>query len=130
METYNVGSGAQQITLAVDISTFGLAATRAVVTLSTGAKSSAAHSVNATGDIATQAIGSANSLENSTLKIITKVDILGDDQNEREKQYNDIKQVYTLGGGTDDSKVYTETDVKQSSDDFSVAFLFKTIQLI
>lgn len=126
---YNAGNGAGQVTLAVDISTFGLAASRAVVIDSSNNQTTVAHSVNATGDIAQQQIGAANTLSGKWLRVLTKVDIVSNDQNERQQEYNNITAAYTLDGGADGNKVFNAADTKTASDDFTTAFLLITIQL-
>src|SRR4051812_24086803 len=81
MSSYQVGDGLQQIKMAVDISTFGLAASRAIaLKRGTGEPLKAiAHSENASGDIPQQVIGPATALAEYTITVMTKIDLLGDE---------------------------------------------------
>jgi hypothetical protein len=80
MVSYLVGNGTQQIKMAVDIDTFGLAASRAVVfdIATQDPSNKVGCSTNATGDISQTQIGQTVSMQNKRLSIITKIDLIGD----------------------------------------------------
>ena len=127
--SYDVGKDPNRISLMVDIDTIGLAASRATVIdlASTDPATSVAHSVNATGDIAEQEIGTAKTLKNKRLSILSKIDLIGDkDENEKESKRIAVK--YYLNGGKD-GYLYFDDPVKVVADDFSTVFLLMQIDL-
>lgn len=130
MDTYIAGDGPQNIALTVDISTIGLAGTRANISKPGVPPISVAHSVDVTGDIQTTNIGSANSLNGNILTISTLVDlkIIGDLE-ARKKEYDIIRSTYILEKGIDGHKVYDVPDNKVPANDYSTVVLVKQIIL-
>jgi hypothetical protein len=131
MDTYNVGIGPQQINLTVDISTNGLAASRAIAGKPGIGNSPVAHSVDATGDIPKTAIGTASSLNGMRLSIMTKIDLSAiRDKDTRKKESENTNASFILDNGTDGQKVFTLKDEdKTSSDDFNNVVIYKEISL-
>jgi hypothetical protein len=129
MDSYKAGSGPQQIVLTVDIDTFGLAATRAVVVdmQSTDPGNTVAVSDNATGDIPPAPIGSADSLKGKRLSVFTKIDLLGDEAS-RKKEIKRLSGTYILDNGIDGHKVFGKPE-KIVTDDLFTVFLHKKIDL-
>jgi len=129
MSTYNVGKGSQQIRLAVDIDTIGLAASRAIAVdlNSTDPATPVAHSDNATGDIAQKQIGTAKVLKNKRLSVLTKIDLIGD-LDSRKKESERISGKYILDDGKDGHMVFDDPD-KVVADDFTTVILFKQVDL-
>ncbi len=131
MDTYNLGDGPQQIQLTVDISTIGLAGSRANAGKPGGSAVAVAHSVDVTGDIPITNIGDAKSLKGSTLVISTLIDlkILGD--KEARKAHSDrISGKYILDNGTDGHKVHDQPDKKMPNDDYTTVILLKQFNLL
>lgn len=124
MKNYSVGNGAQQITLDVNITTIGLAATRAVVGIpGSGTPTPVAHSSNATGDIPSTSIGLPADLQGKTLSVMTKVDLsIIQDANDRQKEFERITSAVTLNNGADGNKTFPP-DIKQNSDDYATAII-------
>jgi hypothetical protein len=131
MDLYKVGSGIQAIELSVDITTHGLAGTRANVRKKGEAPMAVAHSVDVTGDIHPQDIGAANNLGGGILVISTLIDlkILGDLE-ARKDEFDRIEAQYILDDGPDGRIVYDKPDSIQPSNDYTVVILLKQIQLI
>jgi hypothetical protein len=131
MDTYKVGNTLDQIKLEVDISTFGLAASRAIlVDLNSPAPGiSVASSQDATGDIGKTEIGKAKNIKNRRLSIFTKIDLLGDDVAARKLESENLTGKYTLDGGPNGSEVFG-TPIKTVDDEFLTVFLHKPIDLI
>ena len=129
MSTYQTGNGTGQISLAVDISTIGLAASRAItINLNnTDPGKPVAHSENATGDIPTQSIGQAAVLQGLRISVVTQVSFWGDDA-QRKAQYNSLTATYTLDGGTDGEKTYNDPKITVDAG-FNVAIVNKNIDL-
>ncbi|MEP7239038.1 MAG: hypothetical protein ABI685_14260 [Ferruginibacter sp.] len=129
MSTYNVGKGSQQIRLAVDIDTIGLAASRAIVVdlNSTDPAVPVAHSDNATGDIAQKQIGKPKALKAKRLSVLTKIDLIGS-EDERKKESERISAKYILDDGKDGHVVFDD-GVKVVADDFTTVILFKQVDL-
>ena len=131
MDTYNTGAGAQQVSLAVDIDTIGLAASRAIVVdVIAGTGVSVAHSVDATGDIALVVIGSAGSLQGKRLTIFTRIDLLGPDINERKKEFNRLSGSYSLSGGLGGNQNYKSVDKSAIDSSYVTIILNESIDLI
>lgn len=130
MDTYQVGNGAQQINLAVDINTLGLAASRAIVLdLSSPAPAlTLGVSSNATGDIQEREIGTADSLKNMRLSILTKIDLIGDQESNRAESER-LTGIYSLNNGVDGFKMFDKPE-KTVAADFSSVVLFQIIDLI
>jgi hypothetical protein len=131
MDTYQVGNGAQEIKLAVDINTLGLAASRAIVLdLSSPAPGvTVGVSSNATGDILERGIGAADSLKNKRLSILTKIDLIGGDPTANRAESERLTGAYILNHGAQGIKVF-DTPQKTVADDFSSVVLFQIIDLI
>lgn len=106
--TYNIGASTANIKLAVDITSIGLAASRASVLVVNGSDPgvAVAHSVDATGDIPEQAIGYSDSLKGKRLTVYTKVSLTGDDANNRALEAAHVKGEYEVSGGSDGNKSF------------------------
>ncbi len=130
MSTYKVGNGQQQIKFAADIDTFGLAASRAItVNLATNDPAvTVGHSLDATGDIPRKEIGTADSLAGKRLAILTKIDLVGD-EDARKKESKRLTAKYFLDNGAAGYKVFDDPE-KTISDDFFSVILYKEIDLI
>jgi hypothetical protein len=130
METYKVGDGQQQVKMAVDITTIGLAASRAIILKPGSGQPSkpVAHSENASGDIPQQGIGPAIALAEYTISVMTKIDLLGDD-NARQKESQQLTARYVFDDGAEGHKEFTDP-VKEISDDGRTVILYKQIELI
>jgi hypothetical protein len=131
MKKYTVGSGQKAIQLTADISTLGLAASRAILVdlNSTSSGVSVAHSNDATGDIPVSEIGLPDDLKGKRLSIFTKVDITGNDVESRKKEFEEISASYELSNG--DSGQVTFSDPQKTVDDnFLFAMVIKHIDLI
>jgi len=130
MDTYRVGNGAQQINLAVDINTLGLAASRAIVLdLSSPAPAlTVGVSTNATGDIQEREIGIPDSLKNMRLSILTKIDLIGD-QASNSAESERLTGIYSLNNGAEGFKMFDKPE-KTVAADFSSVVLFQIIDLI
>ena len=130
MDTYQVGNGTQQINLAVDINTLGLAASRAIVLdLSSPAPAlTVGVSSNATGDIQEKEIGTGDSLKNMRLSILTKIDLIGDQESNRTESER-LTGIYSLNSGAEGFKMFDKPE-KTVAADFSSVVLFQIIDLI
>lgn len=130
METYITGTIAPNITLDVDVDTFGAAASRAhkKPTDGSGMSTAVAHSVDATGDIANAHLGGAASLSDNTLTIVTFINLGGDDV-EREEEFERLSVVYFLSGGDEGDKDFS-SDFKLHNADFTRITVVKSISLI
>ena len=130
MSTYKVGNGSKQITLAADIDTFGLAASRAIVLdiHTSDPETTVGHSVDATGDISRVDIGVCDSLKNKRLSVMTKIDLVGD-LPARKKEAQRLGAKYILDDGPEGSKSFSDPQ-KIISGDFMTVILFKTVDLI
>jgi hypothetical protein len=130
METYETGNSEQQISLAVDISTFALAASSATIKIvdppTVGIP--VAQSEDASGDINTQVIGKASDIQNKRLTILTKIDLIGSLE-DRKNAFDDIDATYTLNGGPNGLQTYVDP-LKSVDDDFTTVLLAKPIDLI
>ncbi|MBB5395476.1 hypothetical protein [Mucilaginibacter sp. AK015] len=130
MSTYQTGSGAGQISLAADITTVGLAASRAI-TIDLNSQEPGkpvAHSDNATGDIAQQQIGQAGQLRGLRVSIVTKVEFWGS-ADQRKAQYEALSATYTLDGGSAGAKTYNDPKITVD-EGYNVAILSKNIDMI
>lgn len=130
METYQVGTGNQQVKLAVDIDTFGLAASRAIIfdPNSTEPSINVGTSANASGDISQTQIGLAASLQKKRLSVLTKIEIIGDVEFKR-KECQRLSGKYILDDGSEGHKVFNNPE-KTVADDFSGVVLTILIDLI
>ena len=131
MSTYQTGTTAPNITLDTDVDTIGAAATRASKrpTGGSGGGTAVAHSVDATGDVTNAHLGGASSLTGNTLTIATLINLFGN-QEEREKEFERLSAIYSLSGGDEGDKDFTEPDLKLHSPDFTRATLIKNISQI
>jgi len=130
MDTYKVGSGEQQIRLAIDISTNGFAWTKGFFIENDNIIAIPKCASNSGGNIVQMDIGQAKSLLGNSLYIITKIHIFWENQVAREIEYNQISARYVLTDGDDESVEFSTFDTKVNvSDDFSVVYLYKDIQL-
>ncbi len=132
MSTYNVGNGLLQIKLKVDISTLGLAATRAImIDLNTNAPAvSIAHSSDASGDIGSKEIGLPNLILNKRIAIISRIHLLEIDGGDSlQTQSRNILAEYILDGGTNGRARFNESS-KAVSADYSIVILYCEIDLI
>jgi len=129
MSTYKVGIQSQQIKLSVDINTFGLAASRAIVLdmASTAPGITVAKSQNATGDIPRKNIGTAVMLANKRLSILSKIDLVGSDE-DNELEAGRVGAKYILDDG-EEGHIEFDDPVKKIAADFSTVILFKVIDL-
>jgi hypothetical protein len=129
MSSYQVGDGLQQIKMAVDISTFGLAASRAIALKpGTGEPVKAvAHSESASGDIPQQGIGPAIAVAEYTISVMTKIDLLGDDA-ARKSASGQITAKYIFDDGTEGHTEFSDPII-EVSDDYRTVILYKEIEL-
>ena len=129
MDKYKAGNGTKHVKLTVDINTLGLAASRAIVIdlNSPAPGKSVAQSIDATGDIPKKAIGSAKSLQGKRLSVLTKIDLLGSDD-ERKKESERITAKYILDDGAD-GHVEFDKPTKTVHNNFTTVFLHKPIDL-
>ncbi len=129
MSNYRVGSGSSQITLEVDINTFGLAASRAIVLniLSNDPETTVGHSLNATGDIPRKDIGSRDFLVGKRLSIMTKIDLLGS-LAERKKEAERLTAKYILHQGPD-GPLSVSDPMKVIAKDFKTVILYREFDL-
>ena len=133
METYNTGNGSQQISLTVDITTIGLAASRAIVGEpgSGNPPVSVGHSMDATGDISLTDIGAASTLAGKTLNVMTSIDLsIVGDENERKAEVKRIQSTVILDNGIDGYKKFTDSGTKTVAQDFSKVIINSQFKLI
>lgn len=131
MEQYNVGTGNEAIFLAVDISTLGLAASRAILVdvASSAPGTSVASSHDASGDIPSVLIGKAADIRNRRLTIVTKVDLIGKDYETRKKEFEQMTAKYDLKSGLGAEARFTNPE-KKSDAEFQTGYLYMHIDLI
>ncbi len=131
MEQYHVGTENEEISLAVDISTLGLAATRAILVevASSLPGTSVASSHDASGDIPGVLIGKAADIINHRLTIVTKVDLIGNDYETRKKEFEQMTAKYELWAGVGTQTRFSKPD-KKADADFQAAYLYMHIDLI
>lgn len=129
MDSYKVGNGNQQVVLTADVTTIGLAATRAIVNSSP--ITTVAMSNDVTGDILEKEIGIAGHLVNRTLAVMSKIDLsIFLTEQERKKEYENLKISYALSGGDDGEKDFNiEPEFVVPSDDYKVVIIVKKISL-
>jgi hypothetical protein len=130
MSTYKIGNGPKQITLAVDVDSFGLAASRAIIVdvNTDDPVITAGHSVDATGDIARTDIGRCDALQNKRLSIMSKIDLIGSLET-RKKEAARLSAKYILDEGAEGSKSFSDGE-KIIADDVTTVILYKEIDLI
>jgi hypothetical protein len=132
MNSYKVGNGNQQIKLAVQITTSGMAATRACTIDGPPDYNSTdiAASQDATGAIAQTVIGQANAIQNKTLAVITTIKITGSDLGSRKAEFDGISALYVLDNGPEGHKEFDapgKTD--KSNGNFTDVELNESIKL-
>lgn len=134
MDSYKAGSGSLQILLSTDISTIGLAGSRATLFVPDSGNPSipVAHSVDATGDIPVSSIGKASALSGNRISIMSKIDLsIVGNLEDREKEFNKLTARYFLDGGAEHFKKFeASSDDITHADDFTTALIFKTINII
>jgi hypothetical protein len=108
--TYIIGTSTEQINLAADITTVGLAASRASVLVvdDTNPGVPVAASVDATGDIVNTVIGGGTSLKGKRLTVFTMVTLTGEDQGSRQIEADAVRGTYMLSGGDEGVKSYSD----------------------
>ena len=131
MSSYKTGTTAQNISLDVDVNTVGTAATRVSKrpTGSSGGGIPVAQSVDATGDVIKAHLGGAASLIGNTITIATSIDLFGN-QDERKNEFERLSAIYSLSGGDEGDKDFSEADLKLHNSDFTKATLIKNVSLI
>ena len=131
MDTYQTGSDSTPIALTVDITTIGLAATRAIVVNmnSTDSGISVAQSEDATGDIPGKDIGKPETLKNKRLTVFTRIDLTGNDLPARKQEFARITASYTLSNGTDGEKKF-DAPTRTTDANYLIIFLQENIDLI
>ena len=132
MANYKVGNGPQQISLAVDIATNGIAGTRGTLNKQGNPPIPVANSSDVTGDILpAQEIGSANSLQGSVLTISTIIDLrLFPDRNAREAESKNVKSTYMLDNGIDGHVADNNPENKIVDPEFNSVILIKLFNLL
>lgn len=130
MNTYLVGNSAQPIILKVEVSTLGLAATRAIlVDLNSSASGvSVGQSDDATGDIASSGIGTPLTIVNKRLSVFTRIDFSGGDTETRKLQFEQSKIHVALDNGTEGLKQFSDPE-KTANEAFTSCFLTLHIDL-
>lgn len=131
MDAYKTGAGTQQIRLAVDITSNGIATTRGfLITPANRSSIPGCASKDATGDIIQMPIGAANSLKGNKLLIVTNILLFWPDQETRKIEFEKITARYVMDDGKDGHQEFPEADVKVDAlDDFRDIWLHKTIKL-
>ncbi len=133
MDSYDAGTGSSQIVLKTDITTIGLAGSRATLfTPGSNNSTAVAHSVNATGDIPPSAIGAAFSVKNKRMSVMSKIDLsIVGNLEDRKAEFAKITSSYTLEGGDEQFKRFEALDDDVThADDFSTVLIFKTIDIL
>ena len=134
MDSYEAGSGSLQILLGTDLTTIGLAGSRATVfTPGSGSPSiPVAHSVDATGDIPISAIGLPSFLKGKRISIMSKIDLsIVGDQQARENEFSKLVARYFLDGGPEHLRQFEANPEEVThSDDFNTVLIFKTIDIV
>lgn len=134
MDSYKAGSGELQILLSTDISTIGLAGSRATsFILGSGDPSvPIAHSVDATGDIPVSAIGKPSQIKGRRISIMSKIDLsIVGDLEDRKSEFNKLKAMYILDGGAEHLKEFEACpDDITHAGDYTTVLIFKTIDII
>ncbi len=131
MDAYKTGSGMQQIRLAIDITSNGIATTRGfLITSADRMPIPGCASKDATGDIVQMPIGTAASLKGNKLLIVTNILLFWPDLETRKIEFEKITARYVMDDGKDGHKEFPEADVKVNAlDDFTDIWLHKTIKL-
>lgn len=131
MDSYKTGSGTQEVRLAVDITSNGIATTRGFLITSTDrAAIPDCASQDATGDIIQMPIGQASVLRGNKILIVTQILLFWDDKETRKIEFEKITARYVIDDGKEEHKEFPKADVKVNArDDFKEIWLYKTIKL-
>lgn len=131
MEQYQTGTGDEIILLTVDISTLGLAASKAIlVDLNSPATGvSVASSHDASGDISSVAIGKAADICQRRLSVITKIDLPGADAAARQREFETLKARYTMSKAALGAAEFKNPE-KKADAGFNTAYLYMHIDLL
>lgn len=131
MDTYQTGNGAEQIRLAVDITSNGIATTRGFLVTSTSRDAiPGCVSKDATGDIIQVPIGQASVLQGNDLLIVTDIMLFWQNEETREIEFDKITARYVMDDGSEGHKEFLEVDLKVNAlGNFTEIVLWKTIRL-
>ena len=128
MAAYKVGNGTQQVKMALDDDTIGMAASRAFVDNGPDNElKPVAQSDNATGDIALKKIGAAFELQDHLLIVISRIGLFGT-VSERKKEFESLTATCLLSDGEDGFKEFNKPE-KRKVGNFERAELIFRIQL-
>ena len=133
MDTYTLGSDLRSIKLTADITTTGMAATRAFIIAGPPdfKQFGVASSANATGDIKLAQIGQPVALQGKVLFIVTSIRLTGADIETRKKAFEAIEAVYMLDSGEEGHKEFLGPDlIMDLNDNFTDIELNKSIKLL
>ncbi|SFD98839.1 hypothetical protein SAMN05518672_10453 [Chitinophaga sp. CF118] len=133
MDTYSIGSEPRSIKLTADITTIGMAATRAfsIDGPPDFKPTGVAASVNATGDIKLAEIGMPMVLTGKVLFIVTTIRLTGADIQTRKKAFENIEALYMLDSGFEGHKEFMEPDIIiDLNNNFTDIELNKSIKLL
>jgi hypothetical protein len=131
MDSYKTGTGTQQVRLAVDISSNGIATTRGflITTVNRTAIPGCA-SKDATGDIIQMPISQASALQGTELLIVTNIQLFWSDEDTRKIEFEKITARYVIDDGEEGHKEFPEADLKVNAlGNFTEIWLHKTIKL-
>ena len=107
-KTYKIGGSVLPITLAVNISSDGMAATVAsLLTLPNGPFKDILQSGDGNGDIPETSINQHAPLKGKRLQVFTTINFTGGDANTRKASADATTGTYTLDGGDDGKKNYS-----------------------
>jgi hypothetical protein len=131
MDSYKTGNGIQQVRLAVDITSNGIATTRGfLITLTERPAIPGCASKDATGDIIQMPIGQASSLEGKELLIVSNILLFWSDEETRKIEFEKITARYVMDDGYEGHKEFLEADLKVNAlENFTDIWLYKTIKL-
>ncbi|MCE7057979.1 hypothetical protein LZF95_25060 [Algoriphagus sp. AGSA1] len=131
MDSYKTGNGTQQVRLAVDITSNGIATTRGFLITSTSRDAiSGCASKDATGDIIQVPIGQASDLQGNELLLVTDILLFWPDEETRKIEFEKITARYVMDDGEEQHKEFSEADLKVNAlGDFTEVVLWKTIKL-
>lgn len=132
MDSYQTGSGTQQVRLAIDITSNGIATTRGfLITATNRAAIPGCASQDATGDIIQMPIGQALGLKGNKLLLVTNILLFWQDVDTREVEFDKITARYVMDDGEDGHKEFPIADLKVNAlGNFTEIWLHKTINLI
>ena len=130
MDTYNVGAGSNPIKFSADITTFGLARSRAIVVNPDSTAGATLVSTDASGDIPRSILDIASNLSGKKLMVLTEISLaVIPSLDDRKAEYGKIVFECTLEGGTDVLKKYPAPDNKTVNTDYTKVMLVKEIAL-